>query len=113
MSDFTSLVPATGEFGAKARRRLLCQPLSLTNSPLSLICTARRRRSIEESLEQGCVTDIHPRVETPALFFKRSTARLPHTRVVAKSPAAPVFQLNWHDELGLFGSFFCSKDIPL
>jgi hypothetical protein len=57
-------------------------------------------------------------VETPALFFKRSTVRLPHTRVVAKSPAAPVFPLNLAllptefgmTNLAFLAHFFSSKD---
>ena len=56
------------------------------------------------------MTDIRRMVETPALFFKRSTARSPHTRVVAKSPAAPVFQHIGMTNLAFLAHFFCSKD---
>ena len=95
-----------------ARVAVLCRPdLCLTYSPLSLICRAWRQRSHREPLEQGCVTDIRRMAETPALFFKRSTARLPHHAGGRQEPGRPVSQHIGMTNLAS-GLIFSARKIP-
>ena len=60
--------------------------MRLTNRLITLICTTRRQRSINEPLEWDCVTDNRPGGESPVPFFNRLTHRTAPSRGLSPEP---------------------------